>query len=125
MPSLIIVSGPSEGSYYPVGKRTLIVGRDEACPIQVLDELISRKHIQIRCDGSDSEKHVVTDMKSANGMYVNGRKIDGEIVLADADMIEIGKTQIVYYTNDFSDRESAFSAYKQRGQKFKNTLNQE
>lgn len=124
MPSLIIVSGPSEGSYYPVGKRTLVIGRDEACPIQILDELISRKHIQIRHD-TETDKHVVTDMKSANGMYVNGRKIDGEITLNNEDIIAIGKTQIAYWVKDFDNRESAFSAYKQRGQKFKNTLNQE
>jgi pSer/pThr/pTyr-binding forkhead associated (FHA) protein len=123
MPSLVIVSGPNEGDYYPLGQRTIVVGRDESCPIQVVDDLVSRKHMQIRFDES-SNNYVATDMKSSNGMFVNGRQITGEVALMDGDSIELGKSTAHFYTDDFSDRESAWAHYKQRGQKFKNTVEQ-
>ncbi|MBL1217387.1 MAG: FHA domain-containing protein [Planctomycetes bacterium] len=121
MPSLVVVSGPNEGAYYPMGQRTVVIGRDESCPIQIVDDLVSRKHVQIRFDASSND-YIATDMKSANGLLVNGRRIEGEITLVDGDAIEIGKSRINYYTGDFADRDSAWAHYKQRGQKFKNTL---
>lgn len=50
MASLIVTSGKHEGDYYPLGRRTNVIGRDEALPIQVLDNMVSRKHLQIRYD---------------------------------------------------------------------------
>ncbi len=123
MSSLVVISGPSEGDYYPLGQRTVVIGRDEACPIQIVDDLVSRKHMQIRHD-VDAGGFVATDMKSANGMMVNGREIAGEIALEDGDLIEIGKSRINFYATEFADRESAWAHYKERGQKFKNTLEQ-
>ena len=28
MASIIVVSGPNEGDYYPLGRRTMVIGRD-------------------------------------------------------------------------------------------------
>jgi len=121
MASIIIVSGPNAGDYYPLGKRPMVVGRDEACPAQVVDELVSRKHVQIRLD----EKRMLffaLDMKSANGVFVNGRKIESETELADGDMLEVGKSKIMFTNADFKDRESAMSHYHKRGERGKSTL---
>lgn len=123
MASLVIVAGPNEGDYYPLGHRKVVIGRDESCPIQIVDELISRKHMQIRHDDSKST-FVATDMRSANGLFVNGRRIESEIELQDGDSIEIGKSRLAFYTQDFDDRESAWNHFKQRGQRSKNTVEQ-
>ena len=50
MASLIVTSGKQEGDYYPLGRRTNVIGRDEALFIQILDNMVSRKHLQIRFD---------------------------------------------------------------------------
>jgi len=121
MPSLVVISGPSEGDYYPLGNRTVVIGRDESCPIQILDDLVSRKHVQIRHDES-AGGFVATDLKSANGMSLNGRQISSEVSLEDGDVIEIGKSRITFYTAKFEDRESAWAHYKERGQKFRSTM---
>jgi pSer/pThr/pTyr-binding forkhead associated (FHA) protein len=121
MPSIIIVSGPNEGDYYPLGKRPMVVGRDEALPVQILDELVSRKHLQIRHDDRNATYYAL-DMKSANGVLVNGRKIAGETALADGDEIEIGKSKIVFTTQDFKDRTSAMNHWRTRGERGKSTL---
>ncbi len=121
MPSIIIVSGPNEGDYYPLGKRPMVIGRDEACSAQVVDELVSRKHVQIRLDDGTGIYHAL-DMKSANGVFVNGRKVETETQLADGDMIEIGKSRIMFTNEVFNDRESAMSHYRKRGERGKSTL---
>lgn len=121
MASIILVAGPNEGDYYPLGKRTIVVGRDEGCPIQILDELVSRKHLQIRFEETDRTHHGL-DMKSANGVFVNNRRIEGEIALKDGDMIEIGNSKMMFTTEDFEDRASAFEHYKKRGERQRSTL---
>ena len=123
MSSIVIVSGPNEGDYYPLGKRPMVIGRDEGLPVQVLDELVSRKHVQIRLD-EKSGGYQLLDMKSANGVFINGRKIStgGEARLADGDEIEIGKSKILFTDQDFKDRTSALNHWRSRGERGKSTL---
>ena len=123
MPSITIVAGPSTGDYYPLAKRTMVVGRDEAVPVQLKDELVSRKHIQIRFEEKDGVAHyVLLDMNSANGTLVNGRRITEELLLENNDIIELGKSKLMFSESDFPDRESALNHYKARGERGKSTL---
>ncbi len=123
MASLVVVSGPNEGDYYPLGSRTIVVGRDEGCAVQITDEKASRKHFQVR--RSDRGGYVALDMKSANGTRINGRTVTTEIELADGDEIEVGTTRLVFYTKDFPDRSSAFGHWKQTGQRGRPTIPQQ
>lgn len=124
MASMIIVSGPNEGDYYPLGKRTMVVGRDEGCPIQILDDLVSRKHLQVRHDAATGSYYAL-DMKSANGVYINSRKVAAETVLRDGDIIEVGSSKMMFAEKTFDDRESALNHYKKRGERQRSTLMQE
>ena len=122
MASLTVVGGPSEGDYYPLGKRTMVIGRDEGVPIQIVDEMVSRKHCQIHCAESDGEMQFqLLDMNSANGVVVNGRRIT-DVWLADNDIIDIGNSKLMFSNQDFEDRESALHHYKKRGERDKNTM---
>lgn len=123
MPSLLIVSGPNSGDYYPLGKRTMVVGRDEASPVQIVDSKASRKHLQIRFEETRN-CHVALDMKSANGTLVNGRTLTSEISLVDGDELTIGESKIVYCAQEFPDKQSALASYKQRGQRGQPTIQQ-
>jgi pSer/pThr/pTyr-binding forkhead associated (FHA) protein len=121
MASITVVAGPSEGDYYPLGTRPMVVGRDEAVPIQLTDQLVSRKHAQIRWEQASSAYHLL-DMKSANGTFVNGRQVGNDLVLADGDMIELGNSKLMFSKTDFPDRASAMDHYKKRGERSKSTL---
>jgi pSer/pThr/pTyr-binding forkhead associated (FHA) protein len=90
MASVIIVSGPNQGDYYPLGVRTNVIGRSEALPIQILDPKASRKHLQIRYD-KDNGSYLALDMGSKHGTLVNGIEIK-EHPLQDNDYITIGET---------------------------------
>jgi pSer/pThr/pTyr-binding forkhead associated (FHA) protein len=120
MASLIVTSGKQEGDYYPLGHRTNVVGRDEALPIQILDNMVSRKHLQIRFDAG-TQRYFAFDMKSRNGVYINNRKIEGEVVLKDGDIILVGLTGLLFTEQDFKDKESALQHYKKAGERMRVT----
>ncbi len=120
MASIIVTSGPQKGDYYPLGQRTNVIGRDEALPIQVLDELVSRKHLQIHFE-KDKGQYYAFDMKSKHGVFINGRKINKETVLADGDQIRIGRTTLLFADKDFDNRESALSHFKKVGERIHTT----
>ena len=120
MASIIVTSGTQKGDYYPLGHRTNVIGRDEAVPIQILDEHVSRKHMQI-CFDKDKGCYYALDMKSKLGVFINGRKIQNETVLADDDQIRIGQTDLLFTDKDFPDRESALSHFKKVGERRRTT----
>ena len=123
MASLFIISGNQKGSYYPLGHRTNVVGRNEALPIQILDDLVSRQHLQIRYDKQQEEYYAV-DMKSKHGVFLNDRKIEEETALVDSDEILIGQTTLLFTEKDFDNWESALSHFKKVGEKMRPTQNE-
>ena len=116
MASLIVTNGPKEGDYYPLGRRTTVIGRDEAVPIQIIDSHVSRKHLQIRFNAND-ETYIVVDMSSKHGTYLNGMPVKDEAVLKDNDQITVGKTVLMFTLKEFDDRENALLHYKEVGQR--------
>jgi pSer/pThr/pTyr-binding forkhead associated (FHA) protein len=120
MASLIVTSGKQEGDYYPLGRRTNVIGRDEALPIQVLDQMVSRKHLQIRFE-ANANRYFAYDMKSRNGVFVNNRKIEGEVALKDGDVLLVGLTSLLFTDQDFQDKESALQHYKKVGERMRVT----
>ena len=120
MASLIVLDGPQKDSYYPLGHRTNVIGRDEALMIQILDELVSRKHLQIIYN-KDKDEYRALDMSSKHGVYINNNKISEETKLVDGDRITIGSTTLWFTRNNFPDRESALSHYKKAGERSRPT----
>ncbi len=121
MASIIIMSGAQKGDYYPLGHRTNVIGRDESVPIQILDEHVSRKHMQIYLD-KDKGHYCALDMKSKHGVFINNNRISEETVLVDGDQIRIGQTTLLFTDKDFSDRESALSHFKKVGERKYSTV---
>src|SRR4030042_1649498 len=120
MASLIVLDGPQKDNYYPLGRRTSVIGRDEALMIQILDDRVSRKHIQITYD-KDNDKYHALDMSSKHGVFINGNKIEEQTRLVDGDRITIGTTTLWFTVNDFPDRDSALSHYKKVGERSRPT----
>ena len=92
-----------------------MIGRDEALPIQILDDGVSRKHMQIRFD-QRNWSYSAADIGSKNGVLINGSKINKETVLTDGDHITIGSTNLIFTLKDFFDRESALAHIKKVGE---------
>lgn len=73
----------------PVG--VSVVGRGAGAHIVLSDDLVSRRHAEFRVDGA---RVVVVDLGSANGVYVNSRRIQDEAALKDGDVVTIGRSQL-------------------------------
>ena len=122
MASLVLVQGESpSGNYFPIKRETIVIGRDEGCDIQILDEMVSRRHLEVRHE-QRFDNHVAADLESSNGVFVNGRQIQKEAELQDGDTIRIGESKLFYSTKDFRDLDAAMTDFKKRGEHGKSTL---
>ena len=121
MASLFVVSGKARGNYYLLNEGTVIVGRDEKADIQIVDEMVSRQHMEVTCEG-DNEGCCVTDLQSANGVFINNRRVTGEVEVTDGDTIRIGETTMLFTIKTISDLDTAMAFIKKRGEHGKSTL---
>ncbi|MBN2183281.1 MAG: FHA domain-containing protein [Sedimentisphaerales bacterium] len=123
MASIIVTSGEQKGEFLPLGKRTNVIGRAENLPLQILDRLISRKHLRIFFD-QDAGKYYAEDLKSKHGVFLNKHKITDVVALSESDEILIGNVTLMFTDKDFEDKESALSHYKKVGEQKRSTLGQ-
>lgn len=75
----------------PVG--TFLIGRAQHCQLTIDDPLVSREHARIRVTPNGVS---IEDMNSRNGVFVNGKPVHEEVVLADGDRIRIGPQELVF-----------------------------
>jgi len=69
-----------------------VIGRGTDADLQLLDQGISRRHLDIQFDGNFA---TVYDLGSTNGTAVNGHEV-GSQVLRHGDVIRIGHTRLVF-----------------------------
>jgi pSer/pThr/pTyr-binding forkhead associated (FHA) protein len=70
---------------------TLSIGRLKTCDLVVDDARVSRKHARIIIGEASA---AIEDLGSANGVLVNGQRIQSLCVLRAGDRIEIGRMLI-------------------------------
>ncbi len=115
MASIIIASGSSKGEFLPLGRRISVIGRAESLPLQILDDLVSRKHLRIKFD-EGTNKYCAEDMESKHGTFINKHKINDITVLAEGDTLLIGQTELLFTNEDFDTQESALMHYNKYGE---------
>jgi diguanylate cyclase (GGDEF)-like protein len=70
---LLVLAGPQFGEVFPLAtRRELLVGRCRDADIQVREDAVSRRHASLRVEG---EGALVTDLGSANGTWVDGKRV--------------------------------------------------
>ncbi len=94
MAKLIIFDDVVRGVDLP--DRAVVVGRSLRVDIPIRDRLLSRKHCTLVPEG---QGYRFLDLKSANGSYVNGLRVDKADLECD-DVIEIGNTVLVLLETD-------------------------
>ncbi|MCR4316418.1 MAG: protein kinase [Planctomycetes bacterium] len=98
MPVLVVERGNDKGRVVKIGRNdACLVGRDPSATLQVTDVLCSRSHFKIhQKDG----KFVLEDLGSANGTFLNSKKVKAKRPLGVGDRIEIGSTLISFLSDD-------------------------
>jgi pSer/pThr/pTyr-binding forkhead associated (FHA) protein len=75
------------------GEKTLIqIGRDIGNDVVLPSPNVSRFHAQIQRVG---QRYRVEDLRSSNGVYVNGERVDGSTWLKPEDAIRVGQYRFV------------------------------
>ncbi len=121
MASLVVIEGSGQGGHFPLIEPLVSVGRDDTCSFQVLDPMVSRKHLQVRWDAALG-RHVAGDYRSAHGVFVNNKQIVLDTALSDGDRIRIGQTTLMYLAADHPDAPAALAAAKKKGEWKRTTL---
>lgn len=84
---LVVVRGRSTSEAVPLSDGITVVGRQEDCQLRIASSQVSRRHCEI------FEKKgllLVKDLGSSNGTFVNGKKVEGQLVLEHGDELTIG-----------------------------------
>ena len=94
MPTLMVLQGPDKGQRFRVRKDhdTILVGRSsEATPLT--DYTVSRRHAELKRSG---RSWMLDDLRSANGTYLNEKRLERPTRLKDGDKIRMGATILVW-----------------------------
>ncbi|MHC4991450.1 MAG: FHA domain-containing protein [Planctomycetota bacterium] len=106
---------------FALDEEATLIGRHESCGIQLVDGQVSRQHVQIRFD-EPTRQYFASDLKSANGTFVNGRQVMSEMRLSEGDRIEVGNSRLVFTRKRFKDHKSALQHFRRTGEHIRATM---
>jgi pSer/pThr/pTyr-binding forkhead associated (FHA) protein len=92
---LVVLRGPNAGARFLLDEQTVAAGRHPSADVFLDDVTVSRRHAEFR---RTPDGYAVRDVGSLNGTYVNRDRID-EVLLRNADEVQIGKFRLVYYAS--------------------------
>ena len=87
-----VVTLEADGTQHKVDKRSVVIGRSKDCDIRLADPNISRRHAEVRQEGT---AYWLLDLDSTNGTSVNGRR-QKRAKLEDQDRITLGSSELVF-----------------------------
>jgi len=85
--SLILFKKDGTKRNFPIRNKATTLGRGVECDLCIPLQVVSRKHCQLSLEPNALK---IRDLKSSNGTYVNGKKIDNEIAAMPGDRIQVG-----------------------------------
>lgn len=87
-----VVEKPVELPHEP-----LLVGREDCSTMQIDADSVSRRHALIEYDG---QTHIISDLGSTNGTFVNENRVNAAVTLKNGDRIRFGNQIYKYLTSD-------------------------
>jgi len=93
---LVCLNGPKMGTEYELPHNKTIVGRANDVDLLLEDQFASRHHAEIiRLDGA----YKVRDLGSKNGVYVDGRRLEGDELawLSDGTEVQFASTRYRFH----------------------------
>lgn len=89
-PVALVVRSPldAQGRRHLLGD-TLTIGRSEQCDVIIEDSYSSQEHARLYSRGG---QHLLEDLGSTNGTYLNRQKVDTTSVVRLGDYVQVGST---------------------------------
>lgn len=97
---LKVVAGPNSGAEFSMQASTsYLIGTDpNTCDIVFHDTSVSRQHARITV--SDEDTLVLEDLKSRNGTHLDGKKVEGRVVLEPNIVVSVGTTSFIVFDRE-------------------------
>lgn len=92
MAELHLLRGDEVVYVRPIGGAPVYIGRAPTNDLVLTDERVSGRHACVWVAGG--EVHV-EDLSSKNGTFLNDRRIEGQAVLAEGDLLRLGRTTLL------------------------------
>ena len=96
-PELVGTLTADDGTMHPLLEETSTIGRTPANTIALRDVSVSAKHAQVI---RTAEGFTIEDVGSRNGTYVNSDKLSEKRLLADGDLVRLGKVILTFNLAD-------------------------
>jgi len=98
MATLTVLGPPLAGQQFTVTEqKQLVIGRDHTCDMMIDRRSVSRHHAQVSFRFNQFE---IEDCDSANGTFLNGKRVQKRTPLKDQDRISIHDIPIVFSLSD-------------------------
>jgi len=91
----VVMGGMDVGRVITLEEPVITIGRDAQCAVVLQDDGVSRFHVEVRREATDSV--IVRDLGSTNGTFIGGKRIV-EANLRDGTKILIGRRTILNFT---------------------------
>jgi hypothetical protein len=92
-PELVGTLTADDGTLHPLLEETSTIGRTAANTIALRDVSVSAKHAQVI---RTAEGFLIEDVGSRNGTYINSEKLSDRRLLADGDLVRLGKIILTF-----------------------------
>jgi hypothetical protein len=92
-PALVMIGGPRPGQHFVLELDQALVGRAPNADIRLDSDQVSRRHLEISVRGAVL---IVKDLESANGTYINGRRLIGSAAIEPGDVLDLGDVKMRY-----------------------------
>lgn len=93
MARVVVMYGTKHEQTISLDVPNLLIGRGDDVGLQVRNETVSRHHCRVELEGT---RHVLVDLDSTSGTFLNGARVDRAVTLQHGDKIELGKHTLVY-----------------------------
>ena len=89
--TLKVIGGKNDGRQIKIAVPRFIIGRGETAHLRPSSDLVSREHCEIVVGDGVVR---ISDLKSRNGTYINGLKLDGPHDVSSGDSLRVGRLQL-------------------------------
>lgn len=101
---LIIEDDDSQRTVVPLTRDDYTIGRREGNNIRLTERNVSRDHARIRkIRTGTSESHVIEDLQSYMGVYINGLRIRDKQEIHHGDLMQIGDYRVLLQDDSLGD----------------------
>lgn len=92
---LTVLGGPRTGAVIDISGEPIVIGRTDEADVVMDDQSLSRRHARFT---PMHGQYFVTDLKSTNGTFVNGERIETTTELSNRARIQLGQATLLRFS---------------------------